>query len=227
MPMRPRSLSDAADATAGSLVLDAADTRRPAIVPRSRHEISGKQLFVFDDVFTEAFVDRFAAVLQRQRYWNRPSFDRELAAVLNGETIVALRSAGEAILGRYHAEMTAAPARQILSHALSSAVRFGDSCRLHQDDACGDCVTFLYYGNSRWDGGWGGETTFYDDEGAAVTCVSPRPGRLVLFNAALFHRGGVPNRDCPTFRYVASLFYRCERRLVPIQPPQAPSRPGR
>ena len=218
---------EAVAASASPPPRELADVLRSAIVPRSTFEIGGKKVFVFDDLFTESFVERFGTVLLRQTYWNRPSFDRELAAVLSEETTRSLRAVAEAILHRYHADMTAARAHQILSHSLSAAIRFTDSCRLHQDVGCDDCVTFLYYGNPRWSGEWGGETTFYDDEGSAVTCVSPRPGRLVLFNASLFHRGGVPNKECPVFRYVASLFYRCERKLVRLPPLVPPPRPGR
>lgn len=211
------------DPAARSPVLDLVDVNPAPIVPRRSHAIGSGKVLVFDDVFTDAFVERFATVLQRQRYWNRPSFDRELAAVLDSDTSRPLRTVAEVILHRYHAEMTSAPARQVLSHSLSAAIRFGDSCRRHQDVWCSDCVTFLYYANPRWSGEWGGETTFYDAEGLAVTCVSPRPGRLVLFNAALFHRGGVPNRDSPAFRSVASLFYRCEAALSRAHPPPVPT----
>src|SRR5262249_42831200 len=70
---------------------------------------------------------------------------------------------------------------------------YGEVHYAHADAARG--VTALYCANLEWERDWQGETFFYDgDEPAHV--VAPRPGRLVLFDAALSHRGSPPARDC-------------------------------
>ncbi|HET7502674.1 MAG TPA: 2OG-Fe(II) oxygenase, partial [Kofleriaceae bacterium] len=201
-------------------ILELEGVRPSPIAPSRTLQMGRKKVFVFDEVFTETFVESFGIFLLRQNYQYRPSFDNELSAAMTAELIQSLPAMPEvadAIVQRYHPEMTATPADQVLSHGYSAAIRFGDSCAMHQDVACEDCVTFLYYGNLVWNAAWGGETMFYDDELSSAACVLPRPGRLILFNAAVHHRAGVPTRDCPSFRYGLSLFYRCPRMLQELR----------
>jgi 2-oxoglutarate-Fe(II)-dependent oxygenase superfamily protein len=196
------------------LILDLEGVQPSPIEPRQELAFGGRKLLVFDDVFTSDFVESFGVFLLRQDYEPRPSFDNELSAGMDADVISslpALPEVAEALVARHHARMAPVPAAQSLSHGYAAAIRFGDSSVVHQDIPCGDCLTFLYYGNLAWTGRWGGETIFYDDELAAVAAISPKPGRLVLFNAAIHHRAGIPSRICPTFRYTFSLFYRCQR----------------
>lgn len=132
-------------------VLDVDGVRPAPIAPRLTFRVGGKPVLVFDDLFTEQFVETFAMFLLRQDYRPRPSFDNELSAAMTADLV--------------------------------------------------------------WNEAWGGETVFCDRAAGAGVCVSPRPGRLVLFPAAIHHRAGVPARDCPTFRYGLSLFYRCPRMM--------------
>ena len=197
-------------------VLDLDGVRPAPIAPRLTFRVGGKPVLVFDDLFTEQFVETFAMFLLRQDYRPRPSFDNELSAAMTPEflgSLPALPDIAEAILRCDYPAIAGVPNEQVLSHGYSAAIRHGDSCEIHQDVTCDDCVTFLYYGNLVWNEAWGGETVFCDRAAGAGACVSPRPGRLVLFPAAIHHRAGVPARDCPTFRYGLSLFYRCPRML--------------
>jgi hypothetical protein len=52
-----------------------------------------------------------------------------------------------------------------------------------------------------WNVEWGGETVFFDSVMDAQIAVSPRPGRLVLFDGSLTHVGRPPNRICYAPRY--------------------------
>jgi Rps23 Pro-64 3,4-dihydroxylase Tpa1-like proline 4-hydroxylase len=196
------------------LVLDLEGVRTAPIAPTQEVAIDGRKVFVFDDVFTDSFVESFGLFMLRQDYRPRPSFDNELSAALDAnfiQSLPALPEVADALVDRYHPEMTPAPGNQQFSHGYAAAMRFGDSSIVHQDIPCPDCVTLLYYGNLQWTGRWGGETIFYDDDLLAAAAVSPRPGRIVLFNAAVYHRAGVPMRICPTFRYTFSMFYRCPK----------------
>jgi len=204
------------------LVLDIEGVSTAPIVPRNTYEIADKKIFVFDDVFDEQFVDNFGIFLLRRDYQFRPSINNELSSGVSAElleSLPALPHAMNGILEHYYPQMTGAPAPQAISHGYAAALRFGDSGSVHQDTLCDDCVTFLYYGNLSWNGEWGGETVFYDDEMSAAACVTPRPGRIVLFNSVLHHRAGTPIRECPTFRYAISIFYRCERMMGNGAPP--------
>ena len=203
-------------ASRSELILDLDGVRNAPILPRQEVTIGGRKLYVFDDLFTDSFVESFGIFILRQDYQPRPSFDNELSAGMDADfigSLPAIPEVADALVAHYHPQMTPSPAPQVLSHGYAAAMRFGDSSVIHKDIPCDDCVTFLYYGNLIWRARWGGETIFYDDDQSAVAAVSPRAGRLILFNAAIYHRAGIPTRECPTFRYGFSMFYRCQRML--------------
>jgi SM-20-related protein len=66
-------------------------------------------------------------------------------------------------------------------------------------------LTALWFLSERWDPEWGGETLFYDSTSDAQLAVSPKPGRLLLFDGAIRHAGKPPNRNCPIGRYTLAI----------------------
>jgi SM-20-related protein len=83
---------------------------------------------------------------------------------------------------------------------------FGDVLLTHTDALPNKReMTALWYLCDRWDTEWGGETLFYDASGDAQLAVSPKPGRLLLFDGALRHAGKPPNRNCPIGRYTFAI----------------------
>jgi hypothetical protein len=83
---------------------------------------------------------------------------------------------------------------------------FGDVLLTHVD-ALPDTreMTALWFLCDRWETEWGGETLFYDASGDAQLAVSPKPGRLLLFDGAIRHAGKPPNRNCPIGRYTFAI----------------------
>lgn len=78
-----------------------------------------------------------------------------------------------------------------------NATSYGDMVFPHRDCAVDrDDVTALLFVNPVWQREWGGETTFFDHTGDAVAVVTPRPGRLLVFEGAVEHRVGIPMRTC-------------------------------
>ncbi|NEB98124.1 2OG-Fe(II) oxygenase [Streptomyces anulatus] len=74
---------------------------------------------------------------------------------------------------------------------------YGDMGFPHQDCASDrDDVTALLFANAEWRTEWGGELTFYNAADDAVYVVTPRPGRLLVFEGAVPHRVGIPLRAC-------------------------------
>lgn len=79
---------------------------------------------------------------------------------------------------------------------------FGDVLFTHTDAAPGRVgLTALWYVAPEWNVEWGGETMFYDRTLDAVACVTPRPGRLAVFDGRIRHAGRPPNRNCYAPRY--------------------------
>lgn len=75
----------------------------------------------------------------------------------------------------------------------------GDYQFAHED---GDVWTVLVFVNASWHEDWGGELLLYDGTFASPTdrgfayAISPRPGRMVIFDGRIKHRGGVPSKFC-------------------------------
>lgn len=81
-------------------------------------------------------------------------------------------------------------------------VSYGDMLYTHTDVHEGkEGLTALWYIAPEWNVEWGGETLFYNNAMDAEACVTPRPGRLVIFDGTIRHVGRPPNRICYAPRY--------------------------
>ena len=186
-------------------------------VPTRKISLSSGKVYVFDDCFNQELIDDLGRVFLELDYEYRPSFDNELSYGLSTQHLECMSDLVPRLnefIDQYNAELVNRPKEQFLSHGYCAAIRFGDSTIMHQDIDCEDCLTFIYYGNLYWNPRWGGETLFYDDTFDAMVSVSPKPGRLVLFNGSIWHRSGIPLKSCPSFRYVMSVFYRCAKKQL-------------
>ncbi|MEV8510699.1 2OG-Fe(II) oxygenase [Dactylosporangium sp. NPDC051484] len=97
------------------------------------------------------------------------------------ETAAALFPGRELTLYRVHCNLTI----------------YGDMGFPHQDCASDrNDVTVLIFVNAEWRTEWGGELTFFNAAGDAVHAITPRPGRMLVFEGALAHRVGIPMREC-------------------------------
>ena len=84
---------------------------------------------------------------------------------------------------------------------------FGEAQYIHKDE--GFAMTAVYFANPQWHPDWLGETLFYEDDGAEVrSAVTPAPGRLLIFDSLIAHRGGVPSRLCWYPRVTVASKYR-------------------
>ena len=76
---------------------------------------------------------------------------------------------------------------------------YGDYQFAHVD---GDVWTALVFVNASWHEDWGGELLLYDGTPASTTtrgfayAITPIPGRMVIFDGRIKHRGGVPSKYC-------------------------------
>lgn len=87
---------------------------------------------------------------------------------------------------------------------------FGDVLLTHTDAQPGsDEYTALWFLCDEWSMEWGGETLFFDSKGDVAFAVSPRPGRLAVFDGSITHCGRPPTRICHAARYTFA--YKLER----------------
>src|SRR5262249_25479480 len=69
---------------------------------------------------------------------------------------------------------------------------YGDIQFAHED---GDEWTALAFVNEKWEDDWGGELLIYDAPAKRLAyAIIPTPGRMVIFDGLLTHRGGVPSK---------------------------------
>ncbi len=87
-----------------------------------------------------------------------------------------------------------------------NVAQYGDLLFPHTDahPGAGE-LTALWYICDRWDHEWGGETVFFDAQRDVRAAVSPRPGRLVIFDGEVLHAGRPPNRNCYVPRFTLAL----------------------
>jgi Rps23 Pro-64 3,4-dihydroxylase Tpa1-like proline 4-hydroxylase len=79
---------------------------------------------------------------------------------------------------------------------------YGAVLLTHTDSRPGEQgLTALWYIAPMWDVEWGGETLFFNSKMDAEVVVSPRPGRLVIFDGSIPHAGRPPSRICHAPRY--------------------------
>lgn len=182
--------------------------------PTRTHTIGDRRVLVYDGLFDEAEIGNFAAVVMQLDFTRRPSFDRELSAIISPDLFRRapfLHPVTEAIHATQREAFALHDPTVGLSHVYAAAIG-PDACgTVHTDTPDPEAITFLYYANAGWRAGWAGETVFYDEAGDAQVVVAPRPGRLAVFHSNILHRAGIPHPDTPTYRYTVSVFYYPER----------------
>ena len=177
----------------------------PSTEPKIRRSsISGRELFVCDNLIDEMMVRQVGTLVKTLHYVrkekSRPGVPG-LAAVSDilPEKIVIdpfLRSLRQTVERLFPSE------RFSDQRAYVNCSVYGDNYYLHRDCATQEQhVTALYYANLEWRPDWGGETIYYTDEEDAELAITPRPGRLVIARGAILHRGNVPARNCYEERY--------------------------
>jgi Rps23 Pro-64 3,4-dihydroxylase Tpa1-like proline 4-hydroxylase len=174
--------------------------------PTRAYRIEGKDIFVFDGLFTRpeiTQVDRECASLDYMRAWNA-ELNRgytEWSVLLEPRT-----SRQHVVVQRIEARLAALyPSwRLSLQESYVKNLCYGDCPYPHIDGRSQRdrmLISAVYYANLRWDPVWGGETHFFNGDMDAVLSVSPSPGRLVIFDGTITHRAGAPMRNCQASRY--------------------------
>ncbi|MHB1544528.1 MAG: 2OG-Fe(II) oxygenase [Gammaproteobacteria bacterium] len=93
-----------------------------------------------------------------------------------------------------------------LYRSYCNVAQYGDMLFSHSDCLPDQIqLTALWYLAKDWNMEWGGETLFFDEAGDARAVVSPKPGRLSVFDGRIRHVGRPPNRICFVPRYTFAL----------------------
>lgn len=179
------------------------------IAPTYRTEVQGRRIAVYDGLLPEVEQLKLWAVLTRAGY-TRTEFARpDTAEHKHWATEIGLEALPTmpflaptlGALADFEPQRRYRPYRSYVNVA-----HYGDMLYTHTDcqPGAGE-LTALWYICDRWDHEWGGETVFFDEAKDVRAAVSPRPGRLVIFDGDLLHAGRPPNRNCYASRYTLAL----------------------
>lgn len=177
--------------------------------PTRTENVSGRDVFVFDELVPAEESARYYTAIAQAAFTRTESARGETAEYrhwvcempLANLARVSLWPATEQAVSAVRPEERFVPYRVYTNFA-----QFGDTLLTHVDAVQGAReLTALWFLCDQWDTEWGGETLFYDDSGDARVAVSPRPGRLLLFDGAIRHAGKPPNRNCLVSRYTFAI----------------------
>lgn len=182
------------------------------------HVVDGMRVVVYDGLLSAPTLRSLYDVVSRAAYTRSETARTDTAEHRHWATEISLPT--------LPAMPFMAPTARAVAHFAGSAgyrcyrsyvnvAHFGDLLLSHVDclPGAGE-ITALWYVCERWDHEWGGETVFFDADQEARALVSPKPGRLVLFDGALLHAGKPPNRNCYLPRYTLALKFERNAQVV-------------
>ena len=173
--------------------------------PTRQSQVGGRDVFVFDGLVDSAEISRYFAGLSQASFTRTETARPEsqefrhwvCETPLANLPRIAMGPATEAVVAGLR------PGEHYQAYrAYTNYSSYGDTLLTHVD-ALPQAreLTALWFVCDRWDPDWGGETLFFDDTGEAEIAVSPKPGRLLLFDGAIRHAGKPPNRNCNVARF--------------------------
>jgi SM-20-related protein len=176
--------------------------------------IEGKGLWVFDDLVEPREIAALTTAFDNGAFTRNEIARPETAQYKHWALNVALEVAQQLPIHRpmLDALATVAPpgVRHRAYRAYCNYAAYGDVLFTHTDALPGSTeLTALWFIAREWNVEWGGETLFFNSRQDAEFVVSPRPGRLCIFDGTLLHCGRPPSRICFSPRYTFA--YKLER----------------
>jgi hypothetical protein len=165
-----------------------------------RHCIEGRDVRVYDGLLELQHIHGLTAALQAGAFTRTEAARPDTTAFLHWVLAIPMHTATQ--LAVYQPTLTAAgefaaDTAYKIYRCYCNYAAYGDMLFTHTDcpPGAGE-LTALWFITPEWNVEWGGETVFFDSSMDAQVAVSPRPGRLVLFDGTLTHVGRPPNRIC-------------------------------
>ncbi|HEX7325618.1 MAG TPA: 2OG-Fe(II) oxygenase [Rhodanobacteraceae bacterium] len=167
--------------------------------------IEGRPLRIYDGLVPQPDIKRLTEAFMRANFVRDEVARPDTAAFTHWELGIPLETAAQLVVY----QPTLAAVRDFeggsayrIERCYCNHAAFGDLLFTHTDALPGHRgLTALWYVAPEWNVEWGGETLFYDSGMDAVACVTPRPGRLAVFDGNIRHVGRPPNRNCYAPRY--------------------------
>ena len=177
--------------------------------PTRTASVDGRDIFVFDGLVPASDAAQYFSAMSRASFTRTETARPDSQDVRHWVCEMPLENLPKISLwpATQAAVTHARPGERFLPYRVyTNFASFGDLLLTHVD-ALHDAreLTALWFLSETWDPEWGGETLFYDSNGDAQIAVSPRPGRLLLFDGAIRHAGKPPNRNCYVSRFTFAI----------------------
>ncbi len=178
--------------------------------PVREHPIDGKTVLVFDDLASSSVIRQMTEALDNSAFTRNEIARPDTAQHRHWAHNMLLEAARQLPLHQLTLDastwMKRSGAEFQVYRSYTNCVSYGDHLYTHTDCLPGGGeLTALWFICEHWDVEWGGETLFYNSDMDAVAVVSPRPGRMVLFDGEITHCGTAPNRMCLMPRYTFAM----------------------
>jgi SM-20-related protein len=188
-------------------VSTAATSGKPS--PSRTARVEGREIFVFDGLVPATESTRYFHALTAAAFTRTERARADTQEFRHWVCEMPLENLPKITLwpATQAAVAAARPGEQYRPYRVyTNFASFGDMLLTHVDALPNAReLTALWFLSEAWDTEWGGETLFYDDAGDAQVAVSPRPGRLVVFDGAIRHAGKPPNRNCYVPRFTLAI----------------------
>jgi len=170
--------------------------------------VGGKNIFIFDDVFTKVQQANFYSFLKNSHYM----LIGGAGGNLENTNDFAMQSMFDeadvnsfGIFNMLPEDVKNCIQGKDVYRAYGLCINYTQRPHFHIDGSAEE-LTFLYYANTKWDADWGGETVFADDNLDDIEYTSMyKPGRIVIFDASIMHKPCTPATDVFRFTFVANL----------------------
>jgi len=177
-----------------------------------RHLVDGREVRIYDGLLSRQDILALTTMFDDGAFTRTESARPDTAAVrhwvLNIPLDIGMKLPVHAPMMEAVRDAAGVPYRSYRCYCNHSS--FGDMLFTHTDSQPGTReFTALWYIAPEWDVEWGGETLLFNKERDAEVAVSPRPGRLLIFDGSILHAGRPPSRTCFAPRY--TLAYKLEQ----------------
>lgn len=181
-----------------------------SVTPKREGTIEGRAIRVYDGLVEPEVTKRIASALEANSFTKTEVAKPETSQHKHWVREITTESTQK--LPLYPATMEAARSfctegeSYRMYRSYCNFASYGDVLFIHTDCQPGAReLTALWFIADEWHPEWGGETLFYNSDMDAEFVVSPRPGRLVLFDGAIPHAGRPPTRICFAPRYTYAM----------------------
>ncbi|MGA9854170.1 MAG: 2OG-Fe(II) oxygenase [Gammaproteobacteria bacterium] len=169
------------------------------------HSIDGREVRVYDGLLAASDIHALTAAFESGAFTRNEFARPETASYRHWVLNIPLGSAARLPVYQPTLLATKEFADQVsykIYRCYCNYAAYGDMLFTHTDAQPGTHeLTALWFIAPDWNVEWGGETLFFDARMDAQIAVSPKPGRLVIFDGSLTHVGRPPNRICYAPRY--------------------------